>query len=651
MKATPVALLGMSTTPTLSPLLQSSWAQTAPLTGLDKSLANLLQSKQPSDDPRHVWLAALTSHQWGRGHACLDLTALPSEAAALLGWSDEQVALLPTDLHNAAATLPWTQGEASPLVLVQGADKEQENNPADNAHGDRLYLRRAWAAEQAIRQHITQRLAIPCDVPADLQQRLDALFRPISTANTVTGAEPDMQRLACEVAAQNRITLITGGPGTGKTTTVVKLLALLVGTAQSDLQIHLAAPTGKAAARLTESIRNALRKMPAELQARIPTQAQTLHRLLQTNSRANPANALATDVVVVDEASMIDLEMMARLLQAVPPSARLILLGDKDQLASVEAGAVMSQLCTGALLRAQTVTLTHSHRFDAQSGIGQWAQAVNHTSANNTPALKALWKTAPDWLATLPLQQRLDGDMPEPDVTRLQLSSASDPQLAVGLRHGWRHWLALLDAHRPSKTRAAAPCRDEQALALLNAFTEFCVLCAVREGPLGVTQLNPHIERALGLGDNIWYAGRPVMVTRNDYALNLMNGDIGLCLPDANGVLRVAFPASAEPSNPPKTQPSPVRWVMPSRLESVETVFAMTVHKSQGSEFTHVLLALPAQESPVLTRELVYTGLTRARERLTLWAPNVGLLWNACARRVMRAGGLDHPDSTGRSAP
>jgi exodeoxyribonuclease V alpha subunit len=269
---------------------------------------------------------------------------------------------------------------------------------------------------------------------------------------------------------------------------------------------------------------------------------------------------------------------------------------------------------------------------------------VNHASANHTPALKALWKAAPDWLASLPLQQRLDGDMPEPDVTRLQLSSASDPQLAVGLRHGWRKWLALLDAHRASKTRDAMPCSDAQALNLLKAFTEFCVLCAVREGPLGVTQLNTHIERALGLGDSTWYAGRPVMVTRNDYALNLMNGDIGLCLPDVNGVLRVVFAASADPSEAPKTAISPVRWVMPSRLESVETVFAMTVHKSQGSEFRHVLLALPAQESPVLTRELVYTGLTRARARLTLWAPNVGLLWNACARRVMRSGGLDRPD-------
>jgi exodeoxyribonuclease V alpha subunit len=602
----------------LKDLLKQPWSQAhaTPLTGLDTALANLLNSKQPSADIRHLWLAALTSHQWGRGHACLDLGTLHTQAAALLGWSDEQTAALPKDLHLAANTLLWTQGDASPLVLTE------------DRQGARLYLRRAWTAEQNIRHNIAQRLALPCEVPADLQQRLDELFIP-----TCDGA-PDMQRLACEVAAQNRITLITGGPGTGKTTTVVKLLSLLVRTSPRELQIHLAAPTGKAAARLTESISNALTQMPAAKRPHIASQAQTLHRLLQTNSKTSQVHQLATDVVVVDEASMIDLEMMARLLQAVPPTARLILLGDKDQLASVEAGAVMSQLCTGSLLQHQTVTLVHSHRFDAKSGIGQWARGVNAEVADNTPALKALWKDAPDWLTTLPLQQSMHldeaGDAPEPDVTRLQLTSASDPKLALGLRYGWRNWLVLLEPHRRSKTAPAVPCSDAQAVALLNAFTEFCVLCAVREGPLGVTQLNTQVEHALGLGQSTWYAGRPVMVTRNDYALDLMNGDIGLCLPDPDGVLRVAFPAME----------GGVRWVMPSRLDSVETVFAMTVHKSQGSEFAHVLLVIPAQESPVLTRELVYTGLTRAKKRLTLWAPQLGVLWNGCARRVLRSGGL-----------
>ncbi len=578
-----------------------------PLTGLDIALANYLNLHQPSDDPRHWWLTALTSHQWSQGHACLDLTALSTQTAALLGWSQEHLALLPTHLGEAASTLPGCQGDNSPLVLVH------------DVHNSRLYLRRAWMAEQQIRHRLNERLALPCEAPADLQSRLDALF----------GTAANLQRTACEVAVQNRITLITGGPGTGKTTTVVKLLALLVGASAETLRIHLAAPTGKAAARLSESIRKALQDMPADVQANIPTQTHTLHRLLQVHRHRMQAVPLATDVVVVDEASMIDLEMMTRLLQAVPSTARLILLGDKDQLASVEAGAVMAQLCTGSLLRKQTVTLTYSHRFDAQGGIGQWAQAVNAAVPDNTPALQALWSATPDWLTCLASAEG-EHEPTLPDVTRLQIAHAHEKPFAAGLRHGWRTWLNLLRPHLASASHASSPCSDAQAQDLLNAFTQFAVLAAVREGPLGVVQLNAHIEQALDLGHHTWYAGRPVMVTRNNYSLGLMNGDIGLCLPAPDGVLRVAFPG-------PK---GGVRWVMPSRLEHVETVFAMTVHKSQGSEFSHVLLVLPAQASAVLTRELVYTGLTRARDRLTLWAPQVDELWNACARRVWRSGGL-----------
>ena len=586
------------------------------LTSLDIALANYFNTHQASNDPRHLWLAALTSYQWGRGHACLDLDALQSQANALLGWNDEQIAALPQQLSTAAPTLPWIQGDNSPMVLVQDTDTQS----------DRLYLRRAWTAEQSIRQHILQRINLPITEPADLKIQLDALF----------GKDTSMQRVACEVAAKNRITLITGGPGTGKTTTVVKLLALLIRTSQDSLKIHLAAPTGKAAARLTESIANALPLMPVAEQSRIPAQTQTLHRLLLSNSRDIRVHQLATDVVVVDEASMVDLEMMARLLASVPPTARLILLGDKDQLASVEAGAVMSQLCTGELLSAQTVTLTHSHRFDATSGIGQWAQAVNADNQNNAEAIQSLWNAAPDWLSTLPTSTAEDGKQgseltsPLHPVTRLQLSNAHDAKLAPALRHGWRHWLSLLNGHRTYISEKTAACTDTQANDLLKAFSEFSVLCAVREGPFGVIQLNAHIEKALGFTPAAWYVGRPVMVTRNDYALELMNGDVGICLPGPNGVLRVAFPGLN----------GSVRWIVPSRLDRVETVFAMTVHKSQGSEFKHVLLVVPAQDSPVLTRELIYTGLTRAREDLTIWAPRKEVLLQACSRRVLRSGGL-----------
>ena len=584
------------------------------LTGLDISLANYFNSQQVSDDPRHLWLAALTSYQWGRGHACLDLNALQLQASALLGWNDEQVAALPKHLSASAPTLPWIQGDNSPLVF------------AKDAQGERLYLRRAWNAEQSIREHILQRINLSIAEPVDLRHQLDTLF----------GTETSMQRIACEVAAKNHITLITGGPGTGKTTTVVKLLALLIATSINDLKIHLAAPTGKAAARLTESITNALAQMPADVQSRIPTQTQTLHRLLRSNSRDTRVHPLATDVVVVDEASMVDLEMMARLLASVPPTARLILLGDKDQLASVEAGAVMSQLCTGELLRAQTVTLTHSHRFDAASGIGKWAQAVNADNQKNATSIQALWNAAPDWLSTLPNNasedSKQDSGQTDPlhQVTKLQIQNSHDAKLAKALAFGWRHWLSLLDSHRTNTFEKITACTDSQAIDLLKSFNEFSVLCAVREGPFGVTQLNAHIEKALGFTASAWYVGRPVMVTRNDYALELMNGDVGICLPGPDGILRVAFPSLG----------GNVRWIVPARLDSVETVFAMTVHKSQGSEFHHVLLVVPAHDSPVLTRELVYTGLTRAKENLTLWAPRPEVLLQACNRRVLRSGGL-----------
>lgn len=588
---------------TLHSLLKSPFAlaQHTPLTGLDLAFANYLQQQQPSEHEQHLWLAALTSHQWSRGHACLDLQALTTRAAELLGWRAQDLLQLPTGLAQAAASMPWTQGENSPLVY--------------NAHTQLLYLRRAWHAETLIRDNLQQRLAQPQTVPNDLQTRLNELF-PNASAD-------DKQRQACEVAARHAITLITGGPGTGKTTTVVRLLALLVGVQDAPLRIHLAAPTGKAAARLTESITQAIGHLPVDLQTRIPTQAQTLHRLLQTPSHASRITPLATDVVVVDEASMVDLEMMARLLQAVPLNARLILLGDKDQLASVEAGAVMSQLCSGPLLRNQTVTLTHSHRFDAQSGIGQWAQAINQD--NNSDAIQKLWQHTPDGLATTSATDA-------PHVTRMTWQSPHTQPWETGLHNAWRDYLQQLQIIREAQTSDAV-----QASALLQAFSQFSVLCAVREGPWGVTQLNRHIAAALQLkppgSANDWYVGRPVMVTRNDYALDLMNGDIGICLPHTDGTLRVAFARH-------QNNAASVRWVATSRLDHVETVFAMTVHKSQGSEFAHVLLVLPALASPVLTRELVYTGITRARQRLTIWAPKLEVLLTACGQRVWRSGGL-----------
>jgi len=588
-----------------------------PLTALDRAFARFLQQAQPSEDGRHGWLAALTSHQFGRGHACLDLALLASTGAQLLGWDAKLQALLPADLAQAADSLPWAQGDASPLVL----------------DGQRLYLRRNWLAEQHIRASIAARLAQPCAVPEGLTHALNSLF----TSSEKTA--PDWQKVACAVAARGRFTLITGGPGTGKTTTVVRLLALLQSQSAQPLRMALAAPTGKAAARLGESITRALQQLPASMQTHIPTQAQTLHKLLQVRSglRVSAPPALALDVVVVDEASMVDLELMARLLAAVPVSARLILLGDKDQLASVEAGAVMGQLCDGAAaggyspdtvrwvaeaagqdisawagaggaLAQQTVMLRHSHRFAADSVIGQWASAVN---AGDRAAVAALWDAAPPWAA--------EGLA---SVTRLPVGHSGAMALSALVRHGWADWLAALTL-----------ARDAQAVDLLRLFGRFQVLCALRDGPWGVRVLNQQISHMLGFAAEGWYAGRPVMVTRNDYNLGLMNGDVGLCLETERG-LRVAF-AQADAAGQ-----AGVRWVLPSRLDAVETVFAMTVHKSQGSEFDHVALVLPDRAAPVLTRELLYTGITRAKQRLTLVAPQAGVLRQAVAQKVWRSGGL-----------
>ena len=616
-----------------------------PLTPLDRAFARFLQQVQPSGDVRHAWLAALASHQFGRGHACLDLNLLRQNGVQALGWSSDLQAALPADLEAATVSLPWTCGADSPLVL----------------EASRLYLRRNWLAEHRIRASIAARLSQPCPVPETLAQALNSLF--VSPQTPETGFV-DWQKVACAVAARSRFTIITGGPGTGKTTTVVRLLALLQSQSEKPLRMALAAPTGKAAARLGESIAQALQHLPQAMRRHIPDQAQTLHKLLQVRAavHASAAPELALDLVVVDEASMIDLELMARLLAAVPPTASLILLGDKDQLASVEAGAVMGQLCEGAQVGAyqpdtvqwlasvtgqdvsawggqgsalaqQTVMLRYSHRFASDSVIGQWASAVN---AGDRATVAELWQNAPMWQA----EQTAS-------VTRLTSTQHANTGLAALVRSGWQDWLAALQALLQGQTpwhstghasggpaMDALACSDAQALVLLQALGRFQVLCALREGPWGVSALNEAIARALGFAADGWYAGRPVMVTRNDYNLRLMNGDVGLCLPTARG-LRVAF---VDTSGGKAVRG--VRWVLPSRLDAVDTVFAMTVHKSQGSEFDEVVLVMPDRIAPVLTRELLYTGITRAKTKLTLVVPQAGVLRQAVAQKILRSGGL-----------
>ena len=626
-----------------------------PWTALDLAWLQFLKSHQATSDPLHDLLALLVSHQMGRGHACLDLDALLQDPAHLLDWTDEQTKALTqfiaTSKHDeqlsdllampcnpwseAAKTMPWAMGENSPIRVSFKEDSQAQ----------RVYLRRAWQAEQTIQASIQTRLSQNFEVPKDSEEKLNKLFG-LQTNQT------DWQRIACAKALRAGLTLITGGPGTGKTTTVVRLLALLQQAAhdqQTTLRILLAAPTGKAASRLSSSIQLALASLPEAWGEGIPSQAVTLHQLLQysPNSASRAAPLLATDLVVVDEASMIDLELMAQLMKCVPTKARLVLLGDKDQLASVEAGAVWSQLCEGAAhadntieahatkpytLPEQTAVLHVSRRFDANSAIGQWAQLIN---AGDLQQIQKKWQV----LSTASNVDSIEGSEVQiwPDQWRDRPQGKLDPEVAQALRAGWFAWLQVL---KPLQ-QAGAICDNTQALQLLNHFSEFQVLCALRQGAWGVQSLNEQIAMALGLSQTAernfqpakaqdgWFIGRPIMVTRNDYHLQLMNGDVGQCLPTVNG-LRVAFPDGK----------GGIRWVLPSRLDAVETVWAMTVHKSQGSEYDHVLLVLPDRDAPVLTRELLYTGVTRAKSRLTWWVPKPSVLFNAVGQRVTRSGGL-----------
>ena len=617
------------------------------LRDLDVAIARFLKQQCPQASYPVLLLAAFTSNQQASGHLCLDLKN-QELATQLWGTSPppELVSLLPGKpddwLHDLQHSPLVSQNGSTPLVL----------------NGSRLYLRRNWAREVAVADAIEQKLATVNPLPeAPLREALAKLF-PGSDNQT------DWQQVACALASRSGISIITGGPGTGKTTTVVRLLGLLQSLAMADnqrLRIRLAAPTGKAAARLTESIGEQVGKLHVDATVRdaIPTEVTTLHRLLGTRPdsrhfRHHGDNPLHADLVVVDEASMIDMDMMACLLEALSPHTRLILLGDKDQLASVEAGAVMGDLCRhahegrykqrtidfvnntcgadisdyqetdqnpGNALAQQTAMLRTNWRSKDSPGIGELARAVNE---ENLPQVRKSFQRYPDSL----YRQHLSSDNQQLETLLLNGSNGH-----TGLR-------ALFSAV------ATPPAQrhdfDDWAAGLLKQLTHQQLLSGLRSGPFGVEQLNQRITHHLqqqGLApEREWYPGRPVMMTRNDYQLGLMNGDVGLTLPlletrkgTAELLLRVAF----------QLPDGRIKWVLPSRLDGVETVYAMTVHKSQGSEFKHTLLVLPDAPHPLLTRELIYTAVTRARDRFTLLEfGKSAVLDSAVKKRTWRASGL-----------
>ena len=586
---------------------------------LDIQFARLVATES---QPALLLAAACVSAEAGEGHVCLPLSNLCEDSLfagrqPALAQAIWQAAGKPDDWPSLLAD--WSAvsngSRVTPLVLSN----------------QRLYLHRLWHSEGRVADFFA---AQDVKTAFDMRAAGDVL-------NSLFGDQPEnWQKIAAAVALTRKTAVISGGPGTGKTTTVAKLLAALIRLNPGALRIQLAAPTGKAAARLTESLGRALQDLAVsdEERRRFPAEATTLHRLLGAQPdtqrlRYHAGNPLHLDVLVVDEASMVDLSMMAKLIAALPAHARVVFLGDRDQLASVEAGAVLGDICrctesgyslaraeqlallTGCTLqgsddgqapvvRDSICLLQKSYRFDASSGIGQLAKAINLGDAEQ---VRAVFAAAHD------------------DVSYQTLNSAEAYQVMLDeVAQGYQPFLQLI-------RQQADPAE------VIAAFGRYQLLCALRDGPFGVQGLNQRIEQRLmqlqrirrpGIGSR-WYAGRPVMITRNDSALGLFNGDIGITLRDEEGNLKVFFPLPD----------GSIKAIQPSRLPSHETAWVMTVHKSQGSEFDHTALVMPTQFLPVLTRELVYTAITRARKQLTIYS-EPGVFQRAVQLQTQRRSGL-----------
>jgi exodeoxyribonuclease V alpha subunit len=457
-----------------------------------------------------------------------------------------------------------------------------------------LYLQRLFQYEKRLAAQIVQLASEPKVLKADASF-LESLF---------VGQHPqDLQRIAAEKALQENFLIISGGPGTGKTTTVVKILALLKNASGKDLRIALAAPTGKAAMRLQEAIAGSVQSLPLgdKEKENFPVQASTLHRLLGVKLhspffRHNAKHPLPFDVLVVDEASMVDLALMGKLVDALGPKSRLILLGDKNQLASVESGTVLADMMDA--LPANTIELQKSYRFD--KAIKRFADFINTGNAS------AAW-------------QMLEDKDPE------HMSLLHEDVAAYG-GGVYSQYMELA-----SKAKSRAEYRS-----LFPILHSFKILCAMKRGRNGVAGINEKVEQALtdkgyDCMQSEWYHGRPVMVVKNEYSLDLYNGDIGICLmdPEFPGNVKVWFERPG----------GGLQGILPGRLKSCETVYAMTIHKSQGTEVEEVLVVLPENESNLITRELLYTAVTRASKKVKIKSSH-SVFQLAVAGRVKRYSGL-----------
>ena len=626
------------------------WVARGWLRRLDRALALLIDELVAAGDPQVLLASALLAHLEGLGHACLrlddehELVGLGVQAELAEALRGLALALLPAGARSFAQA--W-QGALQDSPAVWFVDRDAGDDPGRPLvlEAGRLYLRRYRDFEQRL---AAQWLARARDEPeqpdGEVAAWMDRLFDPPADAGA------DWQRIACAIALRSRVCVITGGPGTGKTHTAARLLVLLLATAAQprQLRIALAAPTGKAAARLKESIDTALLQLagrvgedaPALRLAAAIEPARTLHALLGARSgdrglRHHPGHPLPADVVLVDEASMVHLEMMARLLEALPEGARLVLLGDRDQLASVEAGAVLADLCRHAAQgHYRPGTASQVQRLSGQAIEPALQDAQGPLLAQSVVMLRRSHRFGSSIAALADAVQR--GDAAQARAALAGHAELRWLEQATATRVGE---LALADGGlRECLELARAGCagddsqRDSWALRVLRGLESFRVLCAVRGGPLGVEAMNRELERALRSRDLLgsgspWFAGRVVMVTRNDPDLGLFNGDVGVALRGPADALRVAF-----------AQGGRVRWVAAARLDHVETAFAITVHKSQGSEFGHAVVVLG--DGHGVTRELLYTAVTRARSRLSLCTAQPQVLEQGLARLTRRGSGL-----------
>jgi exodeoxyribonuclease V alpha subunit len=537
------------------------------LAAADIHVAVRLAAFAGEDDADVVLAAALAVRAPRLGHVFVDLATI-RETAAVEGEE-------PVDL----TALPWPEASG---WLERVAGSPLAEGPL-RLEGSALYLDRYWREERRLAADLRAFSEAPETAGIDVSPLFGAAGR---------------QREAAETALRRRFAVIAGGPGTGKTTTLARIVALL----PPDALIALAAPTGKAAVRLEEAVHAEARAVGAP--ALLELRAMTLHRLLgrrpgsHSRFRHHRANRLPHDVVIVDETSMVSLSLMARLVEAVRPEARLILVGDPGQLSSIEAGAVLGDIVRPG--RPGIVVLDRVHRFG--EGIARLAEAVRDGDAD---AVIERLSAAPEGVTWLPV-----------DVAQVPDSLAPVRAQAVAAAR------AVIEAAQGGEGADA-----------LEALGSFRVLCGHRRGAYGVATWVARIEAWLveaveGFGRRgRWYAGRPLLVTENDYGLGLFNGDTGVIVAAGDGVA-AAFERRGE-----------VVTLPPSRLAAIDTVYAMTVHKSQGSQYRTAAVLLPDPSSRVLTRELLYTAVTRAQEQLIL-AGTEEAIRTAVERPVARASRL-----------